>query len=209
MSKSSKKKFYVVWKGRQPGIYETWTACEAQVKGFPGAAFKAFPTRAMAEAAWQQGYETYRGKPVLSQQWLFAPNPPVTPCVCVDAACAGVPGPVEYQGVHLPDERLLFRQGPFPDGTNNIGEFLAIVHALAWLEQNGLDEPVYSDSRTAIAWVRKGRCGTEHQLPAGNRLADLVARAETWLAAHPAAVERVRKWDTETWGEIPADFGRK
>jgi ribonuclease HI len=163
----------------------------------------------MAEAAWQQDYEACRGKPVQSQQWLFVPNPPVTPCVCVDAACAGVPGPVEYQGVHLPDEKVLFRQGPFPNGTNNIGEFLAIVHALAWLEQNGLDEPVYSDSRTAISWVWKGRCGTEHPLPEGSRLAELVTRAEAWLAAHPAAAERVRKWDTEAWGEIPADFGRK
>lgn len=209
MRKKNKKKFYVVWRGRKPGIYETWAECEAQVKGFSGAAFKAFPTRVMAEEAWQRDYQAYKGRPVQTRQWLFAPNPPVMPCVCVDAACSGAPGPVEYQGIHLPEGAMLFRQGPFLNGTNNIGEFLAIVHALAWTEKNGLDEPVYSDSRTAIAWVQKGRCGTKQKASANSPLAALISRAETWLAHHVTAIRRVRKWDTEAWGEIPADFNRK
>ena len=209
MGKVAKQKFYVVWKGRQPGIYDSWAACQAQVKGFAGAEFKAFPTREMAEEAWRKAYDDYKGKNVTAQQWLFAPHPPETPALCVDAACAGVPGPVEYQGVLLPEMTTVFRQGPFPDGTNNIGEFLGLVHALAWLTQKGYDYPVYTDSRTAMAWVRQGKCRTEHPLPPGSRLADLVRRAENWLTAHPAAAGRIRKWDTQAWGEIPADFGRK
>ncbi len=209
--KSRKSKFYVVWKGRQPGIYDSWAACEAQVKGFPGAEFKAFPTRAMAEAAWKESYAAYKGKNVAAQRWLFAPNPPALPCLCVDAACSGSPGPLEYQGVWLPGEKQVFHQGPFAEGTNNVGEFLAIVHALAWLEEQADERtPVYTDSRTALAWVRKGRCGTTLASTRKNApLFALIARAERWLADHPRAAARVRKWDTDTWGEIPADFNRK
>lgn len=205
-----RNKVYVVWKGRQPGVYASWAECEAQVKGYPGAEYKAFPTREMAEAAFRETYAAHRGQNSAAQQWLFAPNPPVTPSLCVDAACSGVPGPVEYRGVRLPDGKEVFRQGPFPGGTNNIGEFLALVHALSWLEREGLDWPVYSDSRTALAWARKGKCATDLQPEAANRpLFDLIARAEDWLAAHPDAAARLRKWDTQVWGEIPADFGRK
>ncbi len=207
----SKRKFYVVWKGRQPGIYDSWAHCEAQVKGFPGAKFKAFPTREMAEAAWQQTYEAFAGQNTATQQWLFAPHPPQLPCLCVDAACSGSPGPVEYQGVRLPEGERLFHQGPLADGTNNVGEFLAIVHALAWLdERNETTMPVYTDSFTALGWVRRGRCGTSLPPTRNNApLFALIARAERWLAAHPRAAARVLKWDTAAWGEIPADFNRK
>ena len=202
-------KFYVVWKGRQPGVYAAWAECEAQVKGYPGAEYKAFPTREMAEAAWQESYAAHRGKNTAAQQWLFAPNPPVTPSLCVDAACSGVPGPVEYRGVRLPEGEQVFRQGPFSGGTNNIGEFLALVHALAWLHRRGLDWPVYSDSSTALAWVRAGKCRTEvERTPENETLFALVARAEAWLEEHGLA-NPVYKWDTQAWGEIPADFGRK
>lgn len=205
----SKAKYYVVWQGRKPGIYDSWAACEVQVKGYPGAQFKAFPTRAMAEAAWKQPYEAYVGQDTAAQQWLFAPHPPQTPCLCVDAACAGVPGPLEYRGVRLPENEIVFAQGPYPNGTNNIGEFLALVHALAYLRRQDLNWPVYSDSRVAIGWVRTGKCGTDQIPDAENApLFDLIARAEKWLAEHPEHAP-VRKWDTQAWGEIPADFGRK
>ncbi|GAB4536716.1 MAG: ribonuclease H family protein [Anaerolineales bacterium] len=203
------KKFYVVWNGHTPGIYDTWAACEAQVKGYPNAQYKAFPTRQMAEAAWRESYTDYAGKNTATQQWLFASQPPVTPCLCVDAACAGVPGPVEYQGVRLPEMQTVFRQGPYPGGTNNIGEFLAIVHALAWLEHEKLAWPVYSDSETARAWVRAGKCRSEAvHTPENTALFDLVRRAEAWLATHRITTA-ILKWDTRAWGEIPADFRRK
>ncbi len=205
----AKRKFYVVWKGRRTGIFDTWEACRAQVEGFPGAQYKAFPSRAAAEAAFQQQYADHAGRAATRQQWLLAPTPPVLPSLCVDAACPGIPGPVEYRGVLTESGEQVFHQGPFPDGTTNVGEFLAIVHGLAWLAEHGLDWTVYSDSRTAIAWVRKRRCNTRLKRNARNApLFERIARAERWLAEHPNH-NPVLKWDTAAWGEIPADFGRK
>ncbi len=204
-----KRKYYVVWQGRRPGVYATWAECEAQVKGYPDAKYKAFPTRAMAEAAFHGKSEDFIGQKENAQVWLLAPEPPLTPCLCVDAACSGVPGPMEYRGVRLPEGEQVFHQGPFPGGTNNIGEFLALVHALAWLNERRLDWPVYSDSHTALAWVRAGKCRTDVvRTPENAPLFALVARAEAWLAEHPVR-NSLRKWDTQAWGEIPADFGRK
>jgi ribonuclease HI len=206
---STKTKFYVVWKGRQTGIFTDWKTCEAQVKGFAGAQYKAFETRQEAERAFAGEYAACAGKPASSQRWLFAPHPPIADSYVVDAACSGVPGPVEWRGVHLASGKEIFHQGPFPNGTNNIGEFLAIVHALALLEREHLSLPVYSDSLTAIAWVEAGKCQTDLLPDEQNApLFDLIARAEAWLAEHPRH-NPVLKWDTEAWGENPADFHRK
>jgi ribonuclease HI len=205
----SRKKFYVVWKGRKTGIFNDWDSCAAQVSGFPGAQYKAFETRLEAERASAGKYAAYAGKPASSQKWLFAPHPPIAESYVVDAACSGSSGRLEWRGVHLASGEELFRQGPFENGTNNIGEFLAIVHALALLEQEGLSLPVYSDSETAIAWVRLGRCNTDLASDARNTaLFDLLDRAEEWLQKHPDRPS-ILKWDTGAWGENPADFNRK
>jgi ribonuclease HI len=205
----SQGKFYVVWKGRKNGIYTTWEACADQVKGFTGAEYKAFASRAAAENAFQGHYDRYAGKPASNGQWRFSPEPPVTESYCVDAACSGSPGRLEYQGVHTSTGKLIFHQGPFKNGTNNIGEFLAIVHVLGWLKQKGIDAPVYSDSGTAIAWIRKKRCNTSLVQDKQNApLFELIARAEDWLNEN-REFNRVLKWDTRAWGEIPADFDRK
>ena len=210
---------YVVWKGRKTGIFTTWEECAEQVKGFAGAEYKAFESRAAAEKALQGDYSQYAGKPASSGQWLFAPVPPVAESYCVDAACSGSPGRLEYRGVHTSTGKGIFRQGPFENGTNNIGEFLAIVHALAWLQKKGIAAPVYSDSETAIAWVRAKKCNSDLLPDARNApLFELIARAEAWLAENEFVVTNgcqlrnhfpVLKWDTEAWGEIPADFNRK
>ena len=129
--------------------------------------------------------------------------------IAVDAASSGNPGKMEYQGVDTRSRKCLFRQGPFPEGTNNIGEFLAIVHGLAFLKERGSDRVLYSDSRTAISWVRKKRCNTKLEPNARNReLFDLIRRAENWLEKNSYQTPIV-KWETQAWGEIPADFGRK
>lgn len=128
--------------------------------------------------------------------------------LCVDAACSGNPGPMEYRGVHLPSGREVFHFGPI-QGTNNIGEFLAIVHGLALMKRKGIKMAIYSDSKTALAWVRNRKAKTTlERTPETTEALDLVARAETWLRQNPIAVP-IQKWDTDNWGEIPADFGRK
>ena len=127
----------------------------------------------------------------------------------VDAACSGNPGPMEYQGIDLTTGQRVFHYGPVY-GTNNIGEFLAIVHALALAWQRKLPElTIYSDSYNAILWVKKRKCKTTLQRTAQTeQLFQVIARAEQWLQTHDYQ-NPVLKWQTKEWGEVPADFGRK
>ena len=126
----------------------------------------------------------------------------------VDAACSGNPGPMEYRGVYLKTGEEVFHFGPVW-GTNNIGEFLAIVHALALLQQKGLEMTVYSDSKTAQCWVRQKKVKTTlKRSQETEKLFQLIERAEKWLRTHSYNVPLL-KWETEKWGEVPADFGRK
>ncbi|MGM9705331.1 MAG: RNase H family protein [Prevotella sp.] len=127
----------------------------------------------------------------------------------VDASCPGNPGPMEYQCVDLATGAQVFRYGPV-HGTNNIGEFLAIVHALALMEQRGIKgKTIYTDSNTAICWVRKKHCKTNLQRnEKTQKLFDVIERAERWLKTHYVSTQII-KWNTPLWGEVPADFGRK
>ncbi|MDD6824380.1 MAG: ribonuclease H family protein [Paraprevotella sp.] len=207
---AGKSKFYVVWVGLSPGIYRTWDECLQQVKGYPGARYKSFPTLAEAEQALDapdeyltvsKGVRTKSAPKALPEDMDYN-------AIAVDAACSGNPGPMEYQGVYLGNAQQLFHYGPV-FGTNNIGEFLAIVHALALINQKGWNMRVYSDSRNAINWVRGGKCKTKLERNARTEsLYALIARAEEWLRQHPQHAQ-VIKWETAQWGEIPADFGRK
>ena len=203
-----KTKYYVVWKGRRTGIFDSWDECSAAVSGYAGAEYKSFGSLAAAQAAFRGDYEDFKGKPGTHQQWLFAPTRPELPSVCVDAACSGSPGPLEYRGVLTESGEQIFRAGPFPDGTNNVGEFLAIILAMDWLISKKLEWPIYSDSANALAWIRAGKCNTKlERLPSNRLLFDFIARAEEALKTYPDFT--LLKWDTQAWGEIPADFGRK
>lgn len=207
--KSSRAKFYVVWQGRQTGIFRDWESCKAAVHGYPNARFQAFPSLELAELAWKAGPPPGKKQATIAQPWLLTPQPPQADSLVVDAACSGNPGPVEWRSVHLASGKEIFRRGPFEGGTNNLGEFLAIVEALAWLDERGLKWPVYSDSEIARQWVRLGH-SQSGLLPESLSapLRDLLHRAEAWLAAHPDHAP-VLPWDTAAWGENPADFGRK
>ena len=205
-------KFYVVWKGLKSGVFDTWAECQAQISGFSGAKFKAFTTREAALEAFGQDYEQFEGQDTKTHRLRpaeLAQQGVILDSVCVDAACSGNPGDLEYRGVDTRDGVQLFHQGPFPEGTVNIGEFLAVVHALSVLVRKGRDCPIYSDSRTALSWVREKRVNTKLQPTAANRpLFELLNRAQNWLANH-AYPNPLLKWETEQWGENPADFGRK
>jgi ribonuclease HI len=207
---AQKQKYYVVWKGRKPGIFTSWAECEKQVKGFAAAQYKSFESLKEAEAAYQSEYKAFKGKPSTQGKWRAASVKPLLPSICVDAACSGAPGKLEYRGVYTDTEDEIFRFGPFPDGTNNVGEFLAIVHALTWLTKHGKQLPVYSDSENGISWVYTGQCRTKLKHTARNApLFVMIRSAENWLAENELDDEAVLKWDTELWGENPADFGRK
>ncbi len=116
---------------------------------------------------------------------------------------------VEYQGVHTESGEILFKQGPFEDGTNNIVEFLGIVHGLAYCKQNWLYVPIYSDSWNAINWVHDKEVRTKQPITAANKkLFELIDRTIDWLKNNEYH-NPVLKWETMAWDENPADFGRK
>lgn len=215
-----KPKFYVVWHGHTPGVYKTWAECQNQISGFSGAKYKSFSTLPAAEKAFAESADEHWGKsdssgksksktPKRTHAELVEMGVDLT-AIAVDAACQGNPGPLEYQGVEIESNINLFHVGPFPEGTVNIGEFLAIVHALALLQNGGnTDRVIYSDSRIGIAWVKGKKCKTKQAKTVGNRqLFQLIARAEKWLKENPVE-NPILKWETKLWGEIPADFGRK
>ena len=135
---------------------------------------------------------------------------PLNESIIVDAAWNSVQKDMEYQGIFYHTGKRIFHVGPLPNGTNNIGEFLAIVHALALLKVQGKpDLPIYSDSVTAQGWVKKGRCNTKLVPTKRNaKIFELIDRAEKWLATN-RITNPLLKWETESWGEIPADYGRK
>ena len=208
-----KPKFYVVWKGKNPGIYDSWDKCKAEIQGFENAVYKSFTDRSLAEKAYHEGPENYVGKDrrvlEFSEEQRARVGEPIAESIAVDAACSGNPGILEYRGVYTKNGKELFKQGPYRRGTVNIGEFLALVHGLALLKQKNSSIPVYSDSRTAISWVKNKKVKTKLERTAENEnLFRLVDRALYWLDSNTYN-NRIIKWETEYWGEIPADFGRK
>lgn len=251
IKKMQANKYYVVWRGYAPGIYDSWEEAEIQISGYPDASYRAFKTLEAATEAYREGFdkeglikelqrkmqagteiefnpEGSTPKPAPSQPAMQAkaptpqtamqtkaptPQPTKPPylldAIAVDAACSGNPGPMEYRGVLVRTGEVLFHVGPLQGGTNNIGEFLAIVHGMAMQEKQGTLLPLYSDSVNAQKWVRTGICKTQlTETPENARIFDMIRRAETWLRTHRYRVN-VYKWETKLWGEIPADFGRK
>lgn len=211
MSKVTQK-YYVVWKGKEPGIYTNWNDCKAQVEGFTGAAYKSFTSKAEAEQAYKENFakHIYKKDKDNTPKDLSAVGTPIHESIVVDAAWNSVQKDMEYQGILYKTNSRIFHMGPLANGTNNIGEFLAIVHALGYCKKHGLTTmPIYSDSRNAIGWVKAKKCKTNLEQSAKTQhIFDLIYRAEKWLNENSYR-NKILKWETEAWGENPADFGRK
>lgn len=208
-----KKKYYVVWYGLETGIFKTWDECKAAIAGVKGAQYMSFETLKEAKIAYDKEYSDYKGtrkkKKTLTPEELKRIGEPDLYSISVDAASSGNPGNLEYRGVDTQTHKQLFHQGPFKEGTNNVGEFLAIVHGLAYLKKQKSDRFIYTDSRIALGWVKKKKCNTKLKPTAKNqKIFELIARAEHWLRNNSYNTKIV-KWETKAWGEIPADFGRK
>lgn len=213
---SYKRKYYVVWYGLSPGIYDSWEECKAQIEGVKGAKYKSFPDLVTAT-------EAYRGDPsehmglyrAIAARKVEVINYSAFPEIqlnawAVDGACAKNPGPMEYRCVEVATGREIFHMGPLDDGTNNIAEYLALIHAASLLARNGdSTTPIYSDSRTALSWLRNRQSRSKlERTPRNARIFELLQRADAWIATHTIP-NPILKWDTDQWGEIPADFGRK
>lgn len=208
---AKKKKYYVVWQGVTPGIYGSWSEAQAQIKGYPGAKYKSYSSQEAAEDAYHGPYDAaIVRKPKKTSGPTVSQDEIIWDSIAVDAACSGNPGLMEYQGVDTKTGTQLFHQGPFKQGTNNVGEFLALVHGLALLKKEGkLTLPIYTDSRIAMGWIKAKKARTKLKRTDHNRkLFDLISRAEKWLESN-SFTNKIIKWETKSWGEIPADFGRK
>lgn len=221
-----KMKYYVVWEGHSPGVYDSWEECRLQVEGYKGAKYKAFGSQVEAVEAFrgeaaehigilQQMSDHNTPQSATRHTKKTTPTPATLPAtvimdsLAVDAACSGNPGKMEYRGVYVATGLEVFRIGPMEQGTNNIGEFLALVHGLALLKKMSNNMPIYSDSRNAMLWVKQKQCKTKLERTEVNApIFDLIARAEAWLHSNSYS-NRIIKWETDQWGEIPADFGRK
>ncbi|MDO4461756.1 MAG: ribonuclease H family protein [Bacteroidia bacterium] len=209
---AKKQKYYVVWRGRVPGIYTDWETAKAQIEHFEDARFKGYESEVEAQEAFAAGPPKVPAYILASKREKSGLPPtekPLLRAIAVDAACSGNPGVMEYRGVSLWDNKEIFHC-KHELGTNNIGEFLAIVHCMALLQKKGAEDiTIYSDSKIAMSWVRNGKCRTKLEFtPRTAELLSIVQRAEKWLASNSFRVPLV-KWPTEVWGEIPADFGRK
>ncbi|MEG1585640.1 MAG: ribonuclease H family protein [Bacteroidales bacterium] len=207
-------KYYVVWEGHAPGIYETWEDCKQQITGYAGAKYKSFTSKEAATKAFRDNYDDHIGALQAVAKALKADtvglrtnyNPE---SLAVDAACSGNPGPMEYRGVYVRTGEEIFRIGPLAGGTNNIGEFLGLVHGLSLLKQKGIPLPIYTDSVNAMSWVKQKKCKTKlERTPQNEKIFELIERAERWLQNNTFTTP-IYKWETKEWGEIPADFGRK
>jgi len=201
-------KWYVVWKGLEPGIYKTWMECKQQIDGFEGARYKSFETQEQAVEAYRSNPKSYIGNKKAPNTHHYD-SAVVLHSLAVDAACSGNPGKMEYRGVYVKTREEIFHIGPLDEATNNIGEFLALVHGLALLKKQNSNIPIYSDSVNAIQWVKNKKCKTKlTSCKANEPVFDLINRAEKWLNENTCS-NQILKWDTNAWGEIPADFGRK
>ena len=203
--KSNKKKYYVVWEGNNMGIFNTWDECKLQTKNYKGAKYKSFATLKEAEAAYSMSYYEFKN----IEPKKIDVNPPNYNSISVDAASSGNPGKMEYQGVDTKSKNILFKRGPYKEATNNIGEFLGLVHGLALLKKLKSNQIIYTDSITAMSWVKKKKCKTKLIPNKNNKeVFVLIQRAINWLNTNSYNTKIV-KWETKKWGEIPADFGRK
>lgn len=127
----------------------------------------------------------------------------------VDASCLGNPGIMEYRGIEIGTREEIFRMRPFEDGTNNVGEYLAIVHAMSLMVKNNDYHTIYTDSMTAMNWMHKKRHNSKLKPTSKNGyLFELLSQADKWLKDNTFNYP-ILKWQTDKWGEIPADFGRK
>jgi ribonuclease HI len=199
-------KHYVVWVGRKTGIFSSWEECEKSVKGFTNASYRSYPSKLLAERALVEGIEKTR---IADKQFLPTPNKPILDSLVVDASCRYPNVETEVQGIDLRRNKLKFHIGPIEGGSINIGEFLAIVYGIQYLQLLNSHIPIYSDSKIAIEWVhKKHHCSDLRWSQTNRKIFDQLEWANNFLRTTEFK-NQILKWETKLWGENPADFNRK
>ena len=208
----NEKKFYVVRKWKKVWIFDSRDECKENVNWFSDAKYKSFENKKDAEIAFQEWWKNYyEVKSVTKREKVKNEDIPFfAKSIAVDAACSGNPWKMEYRWIDLQTWDEIFHE-KFAIWTNNVWEFLAIVHWLKYL-QNKKDKVIYSDSRIAISRVNQWKCKTHLKTKDWNSdfegLFKAVKNAEIWLKENWIK-NKILKRNTEKWWEIPADFWRK
>ena len=168
------KKFYVVWKGRETGIFTTWAKCKSLVDGFGGAKFKSFPTLGEAESAFGKKSTAPKAKIVkkssklksvpLSQEQIDAM--PFDVKIYTDGACEPNPGEAGT-GLAVYENNKLTElwYGLYQSfGTNNTAELHGLNQALLLAKEKltkGRSVGVFCDSKYSINCITKWAYGWE------------------------------------------------
>ena len=203
-------KFYVVRKWKKTWIFDSRDKCKESLNWFSDAKYKSFENEEDAKIALKEWWEKYYEIKKVSQKVEVKHEdiPFFTESIAVDAACSGNPGEMEYRWIDLQTWDEIFHE-KFQIGTNNIWEFLAIVHGLKYLWDD--NRVIYSDSRIAISRVNQWKCKTKintDERADFDKVFKAIEWAEKWLKENWIK-HKILKRNTENWWEIPADFGRK
>lgn len=153
------KKFYVIWVGREPGIYSDWPTAQKQIMKFSGAKYKSFPSKAEAEAA-------FAGGTVSSDANLSAPPVKTDIVIYCDGGCDPNPGKAgSGVAVYQNDQLSQLWYGMFnPNGTNNTAELNALYYSLRLAQHainQGLSAQILCDSMYSIQCIRDWAAGWE------------------------------------------------
>ncbi len=158
------KKFYVVWAGRETGIFTDWASCKRSIDKFAGAKYKSFPNKEEAEAAFVSGALTVTKKPAKSSikksskhEVAFGVEDFDVVIYC-DGGCEPNPGKSgSGSAVYKKGELSSLWYGLYnPNGTNNTAELNALHQSLIMAElasSKGASVGVLCDSMYAINCV--------------------------------------------------------
>jgi ribonuclease HI len=154
------KKFYAIAKGVTPGIYTSWPEAEAQVKGFGGAKFKGFPSRAEAEA-WLKdpNKATAKSQTNTKSNTKKYPTPKlVNNCIEIytDGGAINNPGPGGYGVVIVVDGNETELSGGYTHTTNNRMELMACIKGIESLTDKSRPIALFSDSSYVVNGISKG-----------------------------------------------------
>jgi len=212
-------KYYVVRNGKKKWIFDSWDETKVIVEWFQNAKYKSFDDYDIAKKSFDMWYDVFfgqRDKKVKKDKKEIIKNKKIlTPSICVDASCMGNPGNLQYQIVDTGNLCNIYKSPIFEHWTQNIWEYMAIVHWMMILSENDFYKKykiIYSDSNTAISWIVNKKPKTSLIRDIYNiKLKNQFEKTNKWLLENTEKIKNIQviKRETKYRWEILADFGRK
>lgn len=193
-------KYYVVWRGHSPGIYENWNACKAQVKGFKYSYYRVFPTFKSANEAFGLSLTEFKRRQQFKENTFnLRPNSIVVSSKYEEKNMETV-----FTAFKVGDPpEILFRTAICGKSTHNIVQFLALAASIKYCYENGLKSPIYSDNPVALKWIRDRKINSQVIRSDRNQeVFDLVDEAIYWLNCNSYNNQLI-EWDVEKHGYLP------